>query len=324
MSDTESMQAAAEKLFARRLAQVDGVYVAAEASTFDSQQHTNEAFSEKWGAVEQTSEDREEWKQSQFRWYLQLYGFGTEAELARFVGGRKVILDAGCGLGYKAAWFARMNRQALVVAMDYSDAIFLARRRYRGEPNMIFVKGDIAATPFVDAAFDFISCDQVLHHTESPPRTLAEFHRISAAQAVLNTYVYSKKGLPRELLDEHFRSFSKELSNQQIWELSAQLTQLGKTLSELQITIDVPDMPALAIKGGKQDLQRFIYWNFIKCFWNEAQGWDSSVAVNFDWYSPSNAFRYSRAEFEQLVTDAGFCAEYLHSEEACHTGRFRK
>jgi len=24
--------------------------------------------------------------------------------------------------------------------------------------------------------------------------------------------------------------------------------------------------PELGIKGGKYDLQRFIYWNFLKCF----------------------------------------------------------
>jgi hypothetical protein len=102
------------------------------------------------------------------------------------------------------------------------------------------------------------------------------------------------------------------------------LTQLGKTLSELNVTIDVPDMPALGIRGGPQDLQRFIYWNFVKCFWNPDHGYDASKMINFDWYSPSNAYRYSREEFVAMVTDAGFETEFLHSEEACHTGRFRK
>lgn len=78
------------------------------------------------------------------------------------------------------------------------------------------------------------------------------------------------------------------------------------------------------LKGGKQDLQRFIYWNFLKCFWNAEHGFESSVAVNFDWYSPSNAFRYTREEFVEMLRAADFAAEYLHSEEACHTGGFHK
>jgi len=314
----------ARKIFRQELAVVKGVHIAPQADTFDNQAHTNDAFSEKWGAYRQQQEDKEIWKIEQFAWYLRLYGFASEQELAQFVSGKNLILDAGCGLGYKAAWFARMNRAATIVAMDASDAIFLARERYRNEPNMIFVKGDIAAPQFHDGVFDFINCDQVLHHTESPPRTLAEFNRILSSGGVLNTYVYSKKGLPRELLDEHFRQYSKSLTKEQIWNLSEQLALLGKTLSELQITVDVPDMPALNIKGGRQDLQRFIYWNFIKCFWNEKHGLNGSVAVNFDWYSPSNAFRYTREEFIAMLNTAGFAADYLHSEEACHTGRFHK
>jgi ubiquinone/menaquinone biosynthesis C-methylase UbiE len=316
--------AATNKIFRQQMPMVKGVFIAAQASSFDNQSQTNYAFSEKWGTYKQQLDDQETWKLAQFQWYLQLYGFANEQDLSLFVGGKKVILDAGCGLGYKAAWFAQMNRNAVVVAMDYSESIFLAYERYCHEPNLIFVKGDIAETPFHDGVFDLISCDQVLHHTENPPKTLNEFKRLMVKGGVLNTYVYSKKGLPRELLDDHFRNYSKTLTNEQIWALSEQLTQLGKTLTELKITIDIPDIPVLNIKGGKQDLQRFIYWNFIKCFWNQEHGCESSVAVNFDWYSPSNAFRYTREEFIEMLENAGFEAEYLHSEEACHTGRFHK
>jgi ubiquinone/menaquinone biosynthesis C-methylase UbiE len=312
------------KLFRQKMPVVRGVYISAQGSAFDNQSQTNDAFSEKWDAFEQQQDDQETWKLAQFQWYLKLYGFPNEQELILFLSKKKFILDAGCGLGYKAAWFARMNPNAVVIAMDYSDAIFLAYERYCEISNIIFVKGDIARTPFNGNVFDFINCDQVLHHTENPPETLAEFNRISAVDGVLNTYVYSKKGLPRELLDEYFRSYTKSLSSDQIWALSEQLTRLGKTLSELEITIDVPDIPLLNIIGGKQDLQRFIYWNFIKCFWNEEHGLDSSIAVNFDWYSPSNAFRYTQDEFKKMLKLAGFKAEYFHTEEACHSGRFNK
>ena len=46
--------------------------------------------------------------------------------------------------------------------------------------------------------------------------------------------------------------------------------------------------------------------------------------INFDWYSPSNAYRYSLEEFVSMLVEGGFVADFLHSEEACHTGRFHK
>jgi SAM-dependent methyltransferase len=312
-------------LFARDLPLVRGVYLSGAQEESENERHTNEAFSEKWTSLDQQAPDEDEgWKQFQFRWYLSCYGYESEAAFARFLSTRRLILDAGCGPGYKAAWFARLNPEATVVAMDLSDAIHVAAERYGRLPNMVFVKGDIADTPFCDASFDFVSCDQVLHHTDDPPATVREFARVLGEGGALNTYVYARKSLPRELLDEHLREYCKKLSRDQIWEMSDQLTQLGKKLSELNLIVDFPDVPALGIRGGPQDLQRFIYWNFVKCFWNPEHGYEASKLINFDWYAPSNAYRYTIEEFEKMVTDAGFKTEFLHSEEACHTGRFRK
>lgn len=312
-------------IFERDLPCENGVFISSGAAASGNEVHTNEAFSDKWVGLDQDKADHDEpWKREQLAWYLRSYGYADEAELARFLQSQGMILDAGCGLGYKAAWMARLAPDATVVAMDLSDSIDLAARRYANVGNMVFVKGDIAHTPFRDATFDLISCDQVLHHTDDPPTTAREFARILAPCGTLNTYVYSKKALPRELLDEYFREYSKELSREQIWELSDQLTRVGRTLSDLAITIDVPDMPALGIAGGSMDLQRFFYWNFIKCFWNADFGFDESRMINFDWYAPSTAFRYDAEEFRAMVEAAGFSAEFLRSEEACHTGRFRK
>ena len=312
-------------LFERALEQVGNVYIASGPGASENEVHTNDAFSEKWVSLNQDASDESEaWKQAQFAWYLDCYGFDNVPQFVDFLSSRETILDAGCGPGYKAAWLAGLAPHATVVAMDLSDSIYVAAKRYTNVANLIFVKGDIANTPFRDGPFNLVSCDQVLHHTDDPPRTVREFARILETGGVLNTYVYAKKALPRELLDEHFREASKALSSEQIWALSDQLTHLGRTLSELRATIDVPNMPLLGIKGGQQDLQRFIYWNFLKCFWNEEFGFDASKMINFDWYAPSTAFRYSLDEFTAMVEAAGFKANFMHSEEACHTGRFTK
>ena len=318
MSDVQSVS----DLFRDPLPFEYGVHLADASVSKDYLANTTSAFSDKWTSLEQDPADTEGWKQAQFRWYLDCYGYGSEAELAESLSGFSTILDAGCGPGHKAAWLARLCPGATVVAMDLSDSVFLAARRYADRANMRFVHGDIASTPFRDSTFDFVNCDQVLHHTEDPPCTLQEFRRIVRSGGVLHAYVYARKALPRELLDEHFRKLSNDLSGEQLWELSEELTELGRTLSDLNVTIEVPDIPVLGIAGGRMDLQRFVYWNFLKCFWNPEHGFAGSRMVNFDWYSPATAFRYSRAEFVAMVEAAGFTPEFVHSEEACHSGRF--
>lgn len=280
-----------KQIFKENIHFKDNLLIFEDQSVFENQQHTNEVFSEKWlkNDMNKTLDGIEDFQQ---RWYLKLYGFETEDNLKAFLQTRSIIIDAGCGLGYKAAWFASLSPESIVIGMDFSDAVIEASRYYRGIENLFFIKGDIANTRIKESSIDFISCDQVIHHTENPALTFDHLSSILKKEGQFACYVYAKKALPRELLDEYFRSYSKKLSKEQLWELSEQLTELGKKLSELEITIKVPDMPVLGIKGGDCDIQRFIYWNFIKCFWNEEFGWDNSVSTNFDWYAPSNATRY--------------------------------
>lgn len=292
------------------------------ASQHANQQHTNEAFSEKWQKYEQ-SDEKERLYQYQRDWYLQLYGFGTEAALADFLASKRVIFDAGCGLGYKAAWFARLAPHALVIGMDFSDAARQAAAAYRELDNLFFIQGDIAQTGLAAGSVDYTSCDQVIMHTEDPAATFAELARITAREGgEFACYFYAKKALPRELLDDHFRTACTTMDRAELWAMSEQLAELGRRLSALDVSFDCPDIPALGIKGGLVDVQRFIYWNFLKCFWNEQLGRETSVVTNFDWYSPSNAQRFSEAEVRAIVDANGMAERFFHAEEACYSGRF--
>jgi ubiquinone/menaquinone biosynthesis C-methylase UbiE len=299
-------------------------FITLESNSEDiNQQHTNEAFTEKWSEYESTK-GKEVFYEMQKSWYLDLYGFNSEDELATFLSTKKYIFDAGCGLGYKAKWFADLSPNSIVIGMDFSDASLIASKNYVDTLNLYFLKGDIATTPFKNSVVDYVSCDQVIMHTEQPERTFAELTRITKTGGEFACYVYAKKALPRELLDSFFRTETRKLSSEQLWEMSGQLTQLGKVLSDLDVEIEIPDIPLLGIKGGKQNVQRFIYWNFIKCYWNKEQGRENSNMINFDWYSPSNAKRYSEEEFLQMVTDNKLGTVFFHKEEACFSGRFKK
>jgi hypothetical protein len=112
------------------------------------------------------------------------------------------------------------------------------------------------------------------------------------------------------------------MSRSELWEMSEQLTELGKRLSALNVNFECPAIPALGIKSGTIDIQRFIYWNFLKCFWNEELGGETSVVTNFDWYSPSNARRFSEQEVRTIVKSNRMNETFFHAEEACYSGRF--
>lgn len=304
---------------------LDGNYVDREhESGAENQDQTTAVFSEKWSKYDE-SDEQEKLYAFQRDWYLKLYGFGTEDALRTFLADKAVVFDAGCGLGYKAAWLAELAPHAVVVGMDFSEAAAHAARRYAHLENLFFLRGDIARTGFADGAIAYTSCDQVIMHTEDPEATFAELARITEPDTgEVACYFYAKKALPRELLDDYFRIRCTELSNEELWALSEQLTELGRRLSDLNVSVDVPDIPIMGIKGGEIDVQRFIYWNFLKCFWNEELGQETSVATNFDWYSPSNARRFNKEEVLALVRANGLSPVFFHQEEACHSGRFNQ
>jgi SAM-dependent methyltransferase len=299
------------------------IYRNADANMAHNQAQTEDIFSDKWVEVEQYK-NVDKLYEFQFDWFLKLYGFDTEEKLAEYLSTKKVIIDTGCGLGYKAGWFAKLAPKSIVIGIDISDALDLAAKNFASLPNLFFLKGDIANTGLKPGSIDFVVCDQVIMHTEVPENTFAHLSAITAKQGEFACYVYSKKALPRELVDDYFRKATHNISKEEMWEFSEQLTELGKRLSELKVSFESPDIPLLGIKGGTYDIQRFIYWNFLKCFWRDDWGFDLSKSTNYDWYAPSNAKRFSKEEFLKMVSDNKLEVSFLHQEEACYSGRFLK
>ena len=136
----------------------------------ENQSQTNDIFSDKWIKYsEEQIEEQEKLFKFQKEWYLDLYSFKVK-DLAQYLSGKEYVLDAGCGLGYKVKWFADLSPGTTVIGMDFSDAIFVAAATYKDTENLLFVKGDIADTKIKDT-ISYVSCDQVIHHTENPLQT---------------------------------------------------------------------------------------------------------------------------------------------------------
>ena len=118
-----------------------GFYVIGETTPInDTQALTNDAFSEKWKThSEEEIVEQEKLFEFQRKWFLDLYGFKDESDLAEHLQRFEYILDAGCGLGYKAAWFAELAPTSKVIGIDFSSASYAAHQRYKNEfSNIVF------------------------------------------------------------------------------------------------------------------------------------------------------------------------------------------
>ena len=285
----------------REYAIVDGVPILLLPETFaEGQAETRASFSEKWRLAPGY---REATKPHYVQWYLDRYGFETVDGLRRFLSPKRRVLDAGTGHGRDVELFAQ-HSSATVFGVDISNGIYNAYRDLGQLPAVNLIQADLATLPFPAGFFDFISCDQVIHHTPDTRRSLARLAGHLAPGGHLGFYVYKKKAPIREFSDDYIRSFTVGMSVDDCMKVSEAITKFGKSLSDLKVTIDVPeDIPILGIKAGTHDLQRFIYWHVFKCYWNDTMDWDSNVITNFDWYHPLHAHRHTPDEVR------AWCAE---------------
>ncbi len=281
-----------------------------ESGAGGDQSASAETFGAKWASLEPDQRDR--LAAMQREWFDRRFGFGDEQGLASFLGERDRILDAGTGPGLNAHRFASLTDNE-VVGMDLSDSVSGAQETFGDRPNLHYVQGDILDPPFPPESFDFVVSDQVIHHTPDCPRAFRTLAGLLRPGGQIAVYVYRKKPLMRELADEHVRALTTEMSVEECRRFSEQITELGRELSELGATVKLDQgVPLLGIEPGEHDVQRLIYWCFLKIYWNEDLGEELSTLINFDWYHPVYASRHTTDEVLGWVRDAGL--EVVHTD----------
>jgi SAM-dependent methyltransferase len=125
------------------------------------------------------------WRPLWGRLFTGVLGPGTSGEqrialelLDLSPGGR--VLDVGCGPGNFTREFGRSVGDGVAVGLDAS-APMLTRAVTEPTPdNVVYVRGDASATPFVDGAFNAVCCFAALYLIEEPLKAIDEMVRMLA------------------------------------------------------------------------------------------------------------------------------------------------
>ena len=270
--------------------------------------NTVASFRDKWQhnkrlAFEETSKEGSEI----FSWILGRNGFKNAGELSQYLRDKRRVLDAGCGNGRVTALLRRycpatteivgIDLVSSEIARENLEAFGLSHR-------VSFLKKDLLSNLEDLGKFDFIYCQEVLHHTPEPERALQNLSSLLTTGGEIAIYVYRKKAPVREFVDDYIRRKISDLPYDEAMGPCHQITELGRVLSEYGIRIRVPKVDVIGIEEGEYDLQRFIYHFFMKCFWNPDLGFQENIAINYDWYHPQVATRHTLEEVKGWFTRA--------------------
>ncbi|MCJ2054934.1 class I SAM-dependent methyltransferase [Methylobacterium sp. J-070] len=240
-----------------------------------------------------------------FDWYAKKFGLADRAELPDFYACRSRILEVGPGSGFNTRFMARHCRGE-VFALDISEAADTTFENTRTLPNCTVVRADLMAAPFADESFDLVVADGVLHHTPDTRAAVEALYRKVRPGGQFFFYVYKQMGPARRFCDDHIRSTFTRMTPDACYGACEPITELGRELSRIggTVTLSRP-IDVLGIPAGTHDVQRLIYYSFLKCFWNEAFDFETNNMVNFDWYHPHDAWQHSVEEVEGWLTDLG-------------------
>jgi demethylmenaquinone methyltransferase/2-methoxy-6-polyprenyl-1,4-benzoquinol methylase len=89
----------------------------------------------------------------------------------------QTILDLGCGTGKFLECFLKSRPWEHAVGLDFSAAM-LEKARATVSGNVMWMKGDFDALPFLDSSFDLVISGFTLRSVQKLPGFLASVHRI--------------------------------------------------------------------------------------------------------------------------------------------------
>lgn len=271
----------------------------------DSGAGTARTFADKWSrnpslAFEQTVDENAEIS----GWILTRNGFGSGEGLAAYLADKGRILDAGCGNGRVTALLQRYAPEGSELVGVDLHAAEVARENLADLPNVSIHRGDLLGDLSELGSFDFVYCQEVLHHTDDPQAALENLASLLSPGGEIAIYVYRRKAPVREFTDDYLRERLSALPYEQAMEVCRNIAELGRALADLKTTVRVPAIEPLEVEEGEYDVQRLLYHFFMKCFWNDELDVEANAAINYDWYHPDVSSRHTLDEVKSWFAAA--------------------
>lgn len=259
----------------------------------------NKSFKDKWEnnpelAFQGTQDENSEI----LSWILTRNGFKTLSQWKEKLSTCHRILDAGCGNGRVTALLSKIAESGTdIVAID-NNSVPTARKNLSELKNVKVLQKDLLEDLSSLGRFDYIYCQEVLHHTSDPQGAFRNLVELLSASGEISIYVYKRKAPAREFVDEYIRDEIKDFDYEKASFHCSQMAEFGRSLSNVKQKVHVPSVDILKIEAGEYDVQRLIYHFFFKCFWNDELSEEANSAINYDWYHPQLASKHSLAEVE--------------------------
>lgn len=269
-----------------------------------SQVETNKTFSDKWRRFKNYGFEAEHQK-FLGGWFAKKFGLSSADELPGFYRQAESVLEIGPGSGFNTRFMAE-HCPGPVVSIDISEAADTTYGNVGSMPNTHVVQADCNLIPCEDDTFDFAIADGVLHHTPDTRKATEAVYRKVRPGGRFFFYVYRQMGAARRFCDQYLRKHLSPLDPEACYQACEGITELGRELSRLNATITLEKgIPLLGIPPGEHNVQRLLYYNFLKCFWNDAFDWETNNMVNFDWYHPHDAWQHTEDEVRGWLRDFG-------------------
>jgi 2-polyprenyl-3-methyl-5-hydroxy-6-metoxy-1,4-benzoquinol methylase len=277
---------------------------------------TQASFRDKWSnnanlAMAATLADNSEIQ----RWILTRNGFSGLDEFSAFLKSKRRILDAGCGNGRVTALLARHASPTVeIVGIDFSSAS-IARANLSDHRNVTIETCDLLGDLRGLGLFDYVYCQEVLHHTADPARAFANLAARLAPGGEIAIYVYRHKAPAREFTDEFLREKFSHLSYDEAMQVARAIAEIGRQLHQAGGTVTTAAIDLLGIPAGTYSTQRFLYHFFLKCFWNEELSPEENAAIAYDWFHPEIASKHTLSEVREWYAGAGLNVIHEYIDE---------
>ena len=173
-----------------------------------------------------------------------------------------LILDVGCGTGYKTLLLAEANPGARIVGIDISSkSLELASKRfkYHGFENGEFYLGSIEQLSNIGLEFDYINCDELLYLFPEPAIALEAMKSVLKPQGIIRSNLHSYfQRFNYFRVQEVFRMMGLMDTNPEDMEIEIAL----ETLRGLKDNVDIKAKAPLPNYEG-EDKKAIVLMNYL-------------------------------------------------------------